>query len=341
MSSPASAPYEYIDTAPAVEALVARLRDAPRVALDIEADSLHSYYQKVCLIQLTFGDENCIVDPLVGVDISVFLRALAAKTLIIHGADYDLRMLRASFGFRAEGEVHDTLFAAQILGMEELSLVGLARRFLGVTLTKAGQKTDWSHRPLSLAQLAYAAADTRYLAAIADLLIAELRRLDRYDAYHAACEHGVAASARDRVRDPDEAWRIKGLRGLSRRQLAFVREVWRWREHEAQKTDRPPFRILGNAQLRELALWASAHPTARLGHGPRLPRNCVGPRLRALEHAIERARELPEAEWPKSRRPIRPDRASAAESAGSPGSLHPAAGETASGPASRTGRGRP
>jgi len=296
-------PYEYIDTGPAVEALAARLRDADRVALDIEADSLHNYYQKVCLIQLTFAGENCIVDPLAGVDISGFLRALAPKALIVHGADYDLRMLRASFGFRAEGEVHDTLVAAQILGLEELSLVGLARRLLGVTLTKAGQKTDWSHRPLSLAQLAYAVDDTRYLAATADLLIGELRRLERYAAYREACEHGVEASGHDRVRDPDEAWRIKGLKGLGRRQLAFVREVWRWREHEAQKTDRPPFRVLGNAQLRELALCAAAHPTARLTHGPRLPRNCVGPRLRALDHAIERARQLPESQWPKPRRP--------------------------------------
>ena len=90
------APYNYVDSAPALARLVDRLPHAGRIALDTEADSLHSYYEKVCLIQLAFDGEAYILDPLAGLDLAEFLAALAAKPLLLHGADYDLRMLRAS-----------------------------------------------------------------------------------------------------------------------------------------------------------------------------------------------------------------------------------------------------
>ncbi|MBM4037322.1 MAG: hypothetical protein FJ290_02310 [Planctomycetes bacterium] len=291
----------YVDSAPALARLVERLSRAGRVALDTEADSLHSYYEKVCLIQLAIDGEAHIVDPLAGLDLAEFLEALAAKPLLFHGADYDLRMLRASLGFRPGAEVHDTMIAAQVIGYEEFGLAALAQRFCGVALTKASRRADWARRPLTLAQLAYAADDVRYLAPVADALLDEVRRLGRYHWYRESCERMVEATARDRVRDPENAWRIKGLRGLSRHQLAFVRELWRWRESEAQHADRPPFMVLGNAQLRDLAVWAATHPTAHLSHGPRLPRNCTGRRLHALERAIAHARRLPEPEWPKAR----------------------------------------
>lgn len=284
-------------------ALAARLEGASRIALDTEADSLHSYYEKVCLIQLALDGEAYVVDPLVGLDLSGLLAVLGRTTLVLHGADYDLRMLRASLGFRPQAEVHDTMIAAQLAGITEFGLASLAQRFCGVALSKASRKADWSRRPLAPALLAYAADDVRYLGAIADQLFAELRRLGRWEQYRASCRRAVEATASDRERDPQHTWRIKGLRGLSRRELAYVRELWRWREAEAQRTDRPPFMVLGNAQLRHLALWAAAHPGAALSRGPKLPRNCRGSRLAALERAIERARRLPAGEWPALRAP--------------------------------------
>ena len=288
----------YVDSRPALAALLERLSRADRVAVDTEADSLHSYYEKVCLIQLSADGNNYVVDPLAGVDLSPLLHLLAGKTLIFHGADYDLRMLRASFGFRPDGEVHDTHIAAQLIGIEEVGLVSLAGRFCDVTLAKAGQKTDWSRRPLTAAQLAYAVDDTRHLETLADHLLAELADLGRLDWYREACERLIQSTASDRLRDPEDAWRIKGLRGLDHRQLAFVREIWNWREHEAQKADIPPFKVLGNAPLIHLALWAEAHPTDSLAHGPKLPRTCKGHRLHALERACRRAQDLPESGWP-------------------------------------------
>ncbi len=306
MSPPTPAPHKYVAAAASLGELVAELRQANRIALDTEADSLHSYYEKVCLIQLALDGEAYIVDPLAGLDLAGFLEALAAKPLLLHGADYDLRMMRASLGFRPRSDVHDTMIAAQAIGLTEFGLAALAQRFCGVTLTKSSRKADWARRPLTPAQLAYATDDVRYLAPIADALIAEARRLGRYHWYRESCERMVESTGRDRVRDPENAWRIKGLKGLSRQQLAFVRELWRWRESEAQQADRPPFMVLGNAQLRDLAVWAVTHPAASLAHGPKLPRHCTGRRLHALGRAIEHARKLPESQWPRTRPAPRP-----------------------------------
>jgi len=291
-------PYDYVDSAASVGPLLDRLGRAGRIALDTEADSLHCYREKVCLIQVSFNGTHCLIDPLAGLDLSGFLDALASKPLLCHGADYDLRMLRASLGFRPRNEVHDTQIAAQLLGIEEFGLAALADRFCGVTLSKASQKTNWARRPLTPTQLAYAVADTAHLEAIADALFAELRALGRYDWYRAACDRMVKSTERDRSRDPEQAWRIKGLKGLSHRELAFVREIWGWREHEAERSDLPPFMILGNPQIRDLAVWATAHPAGTQETRPRLPRNCTGRRLHALERALDRARRLPEADWP-------------------------------------------
>ena len=134
------------ETAP-LEMLVRRISTVDRVALDTEADSLHNYFAKVCLIQLSFSDEHYLIDPLCGLDLSGFLGALAEKSLIVHGGDYDLRMLRGSLGFRVRRQVFDTMIAAQLLGFEQLGLAALIERYFEVTIGKAGQKSDWSRRP--------------------------------------------------------------------------------------------------------------------------------------------------------------------------------------------------
>jgi len=111
----------YIDTDSGLLGLLSRLEEAPRIALDTEADSLHHYFEKVCLVQLSAGEEGAaIVDPLCGLDLSPLLGLLARKTLILHGADYDLRMMRLTFGFLPEGEVFDTMLAARLLGHEQI-----------------------------------------------------------------------------------------------------------------------------------------------------------------------------------------------------------------------------
>ncbi|MGE5306933.1 MAG: ribonuclease D [Alphaproteobacteria bacterium] len=299
--------YIYVSKPPVLEALIRRIDAAERVALDTEADSLHNYFEKVCLIQLSLGDEHYLVDPLCELDLSRFLEALADKPLILHGGDYDLRMLRTSLGFRPRGDVFDTMIAAQLLGIEEIGLAALIERFFDITIGKVGQKSDWSRRPLSEKQLRYAINDTRFLVRLAERLGGELSKRGRIDWHKESCRAMVAATGRDRLRDPEDAWRIKGAGRLSRRQLVYLREVWHWRDRHARRANVPSFKIFGNQQVLDLVQWADSHPGAPLGQGPKLPRNIRGALLETLKEAIARAAGMDQTQWPEQKRLERGD----------------------------------
>ena len=294
--------YVYIDAAGPLRDLTRRLSDARRIALDTEADSLHSYRQKVCLIQLSINGATYVVDPLARIDLEPFFDVLAGRRMIIHGADYDLRMLRSTFAFRPREQVFDTVLAARLLGYEQFGLASLLQEMLGVTLSKRGQKSDWSRRPLTQAQLAYAAADTRHLERLADLLSDQLESGGRAAWHHEACERLVEATSEARLHPPDSDWRVKGSGMLDRRQLAFLRELWEWREREAQTADRPPFKIIGNEQMIEMAVWAAANPKLPLDEGPKLPRHFHRQRVERLAAALRKADALPQSDWPIRRR---------------------------------------
>ncbi len=299
--------YTYVREPAALERLMRRLRAAKSVGLDTEADSLHNYAEKVCLIQLTVGDAHFVVDPLSELDLGAFVEVLADKPLILHGADYDLRLLRAWKGFRPRGEVFDTMIAAQLLGIEQIGLASLVEQLLDVALAKDSQKSDWSRRPLSETQLRYAVNDTRYLEALAERLHGELLQWERVAWHRESCRAMVEATGRDRVRDPEDMWRIKGAGRLSRRQLAYLREIWHWRDTLARRVNRPPFKVLQNQKILELVEWADAHPGVAPDQGPKLPRDIVGSRRRALGHALARAAAMAESEWPELRRTERTD----------------------------------
>jgi len=311
LNTPESEGYIYVSKLAAMESLIRRIAAAERVALDTEADSLHNYFEKVCLIQFSLGDEHYLVDPLCELDLSGFLEALAEKPLILHGGDYDLRMLRTSLGFRPRGEVFDTMIAAQLLGIEEIGLAALIERFFDITIGKKGQKSDWSRRPLSEEQLSYAINDTRFLAQLAERLGDELSERGRVDWHKESCRAMVAATGRDRSRDPEEAWRIKGAGRLTRRQLAYLRELWHWRDQHARRVNVPSFKIFGNEQILDLLQWAESHVGVPLHQGPKLPRNIRDALLRTLEEAVARAAGMDQTQWPELRRFERDDAPSA------------------------------
>ena len=290
--------YRYVCNSATLEHLVRCVGEGASAAVDIEADSLHSYFEKVCLLQLSVGDEHFVVDPFSDLDFGGFVEVLARKRLIVHGGNYDLRMLRAWQGFRPRGEVFDTMIAAQLLGMEQIGLAALVERFFGVTMTKGSQKSDWSRRPLSEKQLRYAVNDTRHLEELAECLHGELRERGRVEWHRESCRAMADAAGRDRAEEPADAWRIKGAGRLTPRQLAYLREIWRWRDARARHADRPTFKVLGNRQLLELVQWVEAHPDEPLDRGPKLPRNFVGSWRRTLEKAIARAAAMTPAEWP-------------------------------------------
>ena len=303
-------PYHYISTDAELSGLLCDIAGEERLAVDTEADSLHHYREKVCLIQITADGRDFVVDPLAGFDLSGLSAILSKRPLVFHGADYDLRMLRRSLKVNPERPVFDTMLAAQLLGYEKLGLAALVERHFGVTLSKRGQKSDWSKRPLTSEQLEYARLDTHYLPRLADILAGELASKGRGAWFAEACEAVVRGAMEEDRADDGEGWRVKGSRLLSGRELAYLREIWRWREEEARRVDLPRFKILVDEQMMAVVRWAAAHPGKTLSRGPRLPRNCVGKRLSELEKAAGRARSLPEKELPAQPRPERHPRPS-------------------------------
>jgi ribonuclease D len=252
-------------------------------------------------VQLTVAGRNFLVDPLARMDLQPFLAALAEKTLLFHDASGDLRMLQGAFGFRPRVRVIDTMIAAQLLGHERFGLLSLVEQFLGEKLTKSGQKSDWSRRPLSQAQLHYAVDDTRFLEPLADKLLADLSSAGRFSWFEEACAAATAATPEERVADPQRQWRIKGVWEATARQAAFVRQLWGWRDQEARRADLPPFKILGDEGLLALALWAESHPQALLATGPKLPRHVTGRRFELLGAALREAAQLGPSDWPEPR----------------------------------------
>lgn len=298
--------YIYVDNDLTMRQLVEDMAGAKSIAIDTEADSLYHYYQKVCLIQLSFFGRNYIIDPLSDIKPGKFFKLLSHKPLILHDAAYDLRMMKSSFDFEVNRPVFDTMVAAQLLGCHNLGLSSLLAEFFGVSLAKTGQKSDWSQRPLSESLLRYASADTFYLHMLADLLKEKLETLGRDSWHKESCIKVVNAALNDKLEaDPDQAWRIKGTKGLGRAALTMVQQVWKWRDGESQKADIPPFRVMMPKLVIHLSTWAAAHPKMSLSKGPRLPRNCNGRRLEELKKAIAIAHNTPESQRPGHLKPKR------------------------------------
>src|ERR1700739_5015005 len=199
-------------------------RPSKRIAVDTEGDSLHCYFEKLCLIQLSVADQDLIVDPLSGIDFKRFNQFVLERTAVFHGCDYDLRMLRRGAGF-APGAVFDTYLAARLLGIKEVGLASLVKSFFDLDLPKSSQKANWARRPLTPVMLDYAINDTKYLLPLAQHLTMQLRKINRWAWYEESCARAVAATAEDRERDPERVWKIGGGAGLSPSGLAGVRGV--------------------------------------------------------------------------------------------------------------------
>lgn len=232
--------------------LARRLEAEPRVALDTESNSFHAYRERVCLMQISIPGADFIVDP-----IAVDVRPLGAvlggeRELVLHGADYDVRCLRREFSWDL-GRIFDTMIAARRLGSKELGLAALVQAHFGVRLTKEHQRADWARRPLTAAQLRYAALDTHFLLPLHDILSDGLARGGTADEARKEFDRIAAARAHARVFDP-EGWRkLKGARELDPAAKKLLRSLWIAREERASAIDKPPFKVIPETALVELA----------------------------------------------------------------------------------------
>jgi ribonuclease D len=284
---------QVIDNEQRLKDFLPRVRPADWIAMDTEADSLHAYPEKLCLIQMSLPGLDELVDPLADIDVPLLLHELKAKEIILHGADYDLRLLHRTYGF-APSSVFDTMLAARFLGLHEFGLHHLAEKFLGERLEKGSQKANWAKRPLTPRLETYALSDARVLKPLADLLRQQLRDRGQEAWHQETCARLIRDCGETRRRDPELVWRIAGSDRLSRRGLAIVRELWHWREDEALKSGKPPYFVLSHEKLIELA---SAPPEARL-HSI-LPHHFSSRRVASITAAIERGLEIPPGDQPR------------------------------------------
>jgi ribonuclease D len=286
-----------IDRDTKLAAFLPRLSAADWVALDTEADSLHAYPEKLCLIQISLSESDDLIDPLARLDLVPLLEALQRRELILHGADYDLRLLRRTYGFVPQA-VFDTMLAARLLGSAELGLNSLVNKRLGVHLEKGPQKADWARRPLTERMATYARNDTRYLKPLEDLLRGQLLEQGRLEWHRETCARLVADCAELRPPDPERIWRVKGADKLDRRGLAVLRALWHWREGEALAANKPPYFVLKHETLAALAgATAQSRPWTAL-----LPPRLSSRRQEGIRDAVEQALALPASQWPSTHR---------------------------------------
>ena len=286
----------WIDTADGVREAAELCAANGSFALDTEADSMHSYFHKVCLIQVTAAGRHLVIDPLAlePSNLAPLWKVVGdpSTPVLMHGADYDVRILDRDYGARVRG-LQDTQIMAQFLGEEKTGLAALLDKELDVRLDKRYQRADWGRRPLKAAQLAYAAADTAYLGDLTGRLRSRLEELGRWG--WAEEEFRSLEGVRHAAVAPDPVAfeRLKGARALRGADRDRLYSLHRWRDREARALDVPPFKILGNRQLMLLA----QEPPADLGELGKI--EGIGPRAvrrwgRELLRRLDRPQRAPE-----------------------------------------------
>jgi ribonuclease D len=289
------------------ESLKRDLRRARRFALDCEAAGFHRYSDRLCLLQITTEADTYVLDPL-AFDAAALLRPSLqdpSVQVVMHGADYDLRLLDRDLGIRVRG-LFDTQVAAVLLGEPALGLQALLQTKLGVSLSKKHQKADWAERPLSDDMLEYAADDTRHLSRLADTLASDLERAGRTSWVEEECRAlEESAQARSPDEEPeDPVIRVKGARDLNPRQVTALREALDWRDELARSRDKAPFRIVGDPSLVEAVL-KRPRDARDLGSIKGFPDRLARSDGAELVRRFDRVAEMPEAElvpYPRARR---------------------------------------
>lgn len=286
-----------ISSDPPFREFLAELASQPQIALDTEADSLHCYFEKLCLVQIGWPGKLQLLDPLAKLPLPDFFEALRGKRLIFHDADYDLRLLRRSGEF-PDDQIFDTMMAAKLCGESQLGLAALIKKYFGVELSKASRKANWAVRPLSNQMVEYALNDVRYLVDLADIFEEKLEELGRNEWFLQSRDRMIRATREVKQRDEETLWRISGYIKLPPRAWVVLRAMWQWRDAEARRWDKPPFYVMSHEEMLEIADLVSQD---KKWNAPKLSQD----RAARFQEMLEKALTIPEEEWPQEIIPVR------------------------------------
>lgn len=243
---------QIIDKAIDFEKMVRSVEKEKVVAVDLEADSMYHYQEKVCLIQIATEKISVVIDPLAIKDLSPLKPFFSNPDIqkIFHGADYDVRSLYRDFKIRINN-LFDTELASRFIGIKETGLQAVLKMFFNVNVDKKYQKKDWSKRPLPREMMAYASKDVMYLLPLARMLIDKLKKIDRMTWVLEECED--LSNVRPVLSNEAPLFmKFKGAGRLKSRSLAVLEALLQFRKRVAEKKDRPFFKIIGNESMMKI-----------------------------------------------------------------------------------------
>lgn len=260
-------------------------------AIDMEADSLHRYKERICLIQFSDGEKHSLIDTLAIEDMSPFINHMATTKMWLHGADYDMTMFRREYD-TLPPKIWDTQIAGRLIGARRFGYGNLVEDYLGVELSKSSQKADWAKRPLTDIMHQYALNDVIYLQDLSQLFLEKLDELGRSDWFEESCDVARSKSLA-REQEKQDPWRIKGSGRLNPRGLSYLEAIWFWRDAEAAEWDRPSFMVCGN---KALLGWVEDLLQGKI---PELPKHYRSLRRKRFFAAIEKVKARKDSELPE------------------------------------------
>jgi ribonuclease D len=289
--------FKFVDTPEGLDRLVSAIKDLDLIAVDLEADSMYHFQDKVCLIQLAVGHQIFIVDPikLESIELlkSIFIDNRIRK--IFHGADYDIRSLFRDFDIVIHN-LFDTELACRFLGIQQSGLNAVIQSFFRVKLEKKYQKKDWSQRPLPHDMINYAAKDVQYLLQLSDILKKKLIQKNRLSWVEEECQ--LLSTVRPNTNhDAPLFLNFRGAGKLNSSELAVLEEILIWRRETARKKDRPLFKILGNHHILKL-VHKKPRNTEELDESKLLSSKQLHMFGRQLLTAIQRGLNIPDDDLP-------------------------------------------
>jgi len=291
---------DMITTTDALKKACKALETAPYITVDTEFMRDKTYWPKLCLIQMASRTEGFLVDPLAkGIDLQPFFDLMAHPKVIkvFHAARQDIEIF-----YHQGGVIPDPLFDTQVAAMvcgfgESVGYETLVRKIAKEKVDKTSRFTDWSHRPLSEKQLAYALADVTHLRPVYEAFAKQLSETGRVR--WVAEEMAILQSPATYDLKPEDAWKRLKMRVRNKRQLAVLTELAAWREREAQSRDLPRNRVMKDDALYELATQQPKAP-GDLDRLRAVPKGFSGSKsAQSLIAAIKAGQDRPEDELPE------------------------------------------
>lgn len=230
------------------------------LAVDTESNSLYAYQEQVCLIQFSTREKDYLIDTLALEDLTVLGPIFNSDKIlkVFHAAEYDLICLFRDYGFRFD-YLFDTMVAARILGLQQVGYGPLLEKYFDIKMNKKFQRANWGKRPLNPEMLQYARQDSHYLIALQELLRAELQKADLWEL---ALEdfRRLTQGIEDTTESSEEDfWKLRGARDLSPEKAAVLKALYQFREEQAASQNRPPFKVISNQALVEIAQISPKH----------------------------------------------------------------------------------